>query len=56
MIRPVPTDRPSTAPTGSDNRTRRFSFGSTAVSPRTRIRTMPDTEPVGTVTVPDAAR
>ena len=57
MMRPVPTARPSTAPTGSCSRTRRFSFGSIVRSPRTRTVTVAerDTKPAGTVTVPDCA-
>jgi len=57
MMRPVPTARPSAAPTGSCSRTRRFSFGSTVRSPRTRsVMAAPsETKPAGTVTVPDCA-
>ena len=52
MMRPVPTARPSTAPTGSCRRTRRFSFGSTVrvAADAHRDGRAGDTRPAGIVT------
>ena len=55
MMRPMPTHRPSVAPTGLLNHTPKDSLASTAVSPLTEIDTGAEVAPAGMVTVPDAA-